>query len=268
MFGKKNDRTVIEGTVAPETPVERTTPIATDATRPLSLSDFDENAGATSTAPVDATQPLPAAERGPERVSSPDASTRSMPPVEDGAPASSSAWQPGASGASATGAAKSLFGDGARGGNAPADARDRAWRQQQTAAAGYANEAARNGYPGWDGYQAPPQTPGAGAAAQTPGGPTGPTVAQQPTPQGQPETRYRQGASWGTIMLGVVLLVVGAYGILLILVPGVFVSAQLWSVILAAILAIAGVALVLGAIGSAMGWKRGGRGGGPSADAS
>lgn len=125
----------------------------------------------------------------------------------------------------------------------PADPRSQAWQQQGDAARGYAGEAARNGYPGWNGYQ-PPASP-SGTASDT-------APAQPADPRPDPGPSYKGGVSIGTIVLGVVLLVVGVYGVALFLFPGLFITARLWSVILAALLALAGVALVIGAVATAL----------------
>lgn len=142
------------------------------------------------------------------------------------------------------------------------DPRSQAWRQQGDAARGYADEATRNGYPGWNGYQpstgagAPPQTPAQGMGAATGFAQSGPT---QPgngngngSGNGTPGTVYKQGISVGTVVLGVALVVVGAYGVALLVFPSLFITARLWSVLLAALLAIAGVALVVGAVANAL----------------
>jgi VIT1/CCC1 family predicted Fe2+/Mn2+ transporter len=126
--------------------------------------------------------------------------------------------------------------------------RKAAWKQQQRASKEYAREAWRNGYPG-AGYQGAGNPGQSGAAAQA-----GAAVPPNWSPQWSPnwyaaaQPPYRKGPNVAAIVWGGITLIAGVVALLWFLLPDLFVSANIWAIILSIGFAAIGLSLVIGAI--------------------
>lgn len=98
--------------------------------------------------------------------------------------------------------------------------RKAAWKQQQRASKEYAKEARRNGYPG--------QQPAGGWQNLHP--------------------VYRKGPNVAAIVWGGITLIAGAVAGIWMLMPYLFVSSNVWAIVLAIGFAAIGLSLVIGAI--------------------
>lgn len=116
--------------------------------------------------------------------------------------------------------------------------RKAAWKQQQRASKEYAREAWRNGYPG-AGNQ------GAGNPSQT-GTAVPPNWSPQWYAAAQPV--YRTGPNVAAIVWGGITLIAGVVALMWFLLPNLFVSANIWAIILSIGFAAIGLSLVIGAI--------------------
>jgi hypothetical protein len=105
--------------------------------------------------------------------------------------------------------------------------RHAAWKQQQRASRMYAREARQNGYPG-------NEYPGASYAAPSAGTP--------------PQPMYKRGPNVGAIVWGCITLIVGVVVMLWLLLPTIFLAANIWAIILSIGFAAIGLSLVIGAI--------------------
>lgn len=108
-----------------------------------------------------------------------------------------------------------------------------AWKQQQRASKAYAREASHNGYPG---SAAPQEAWGGQYASQY----TNQYVSARPI--------YRKGPNVAAIVWGGILLLAGAIALVWFLVPSLFVSANIWAILLSIGFAVIGLSLVIGAI--------------------
>ncbi|MCI1901482.1 MAG: hypothetical protein LKI93_01945 [Bifidobacteriaceae bacterium] len=102
---------------------------------------------------------------------------------------------------------------------AEARRRKAAWKQQQRASREYTREAYRDGYPG-------PDYSRAGQAAPT----------------------FRSGPNVAAIVWGCITLLIGGVALLWFLMPNLFVSTNIWAIILSIAFAAIGLSLVIGAI--------------------
>jgi len=106
-------------------------------------------------------------------------------------------------------------------GGDPSDTpREQAWQQQQQASQTYFDETQTFGYPN----------------------------SAAPTATSGYKTAYKKGPNMGAIIWGVVALVVAASLIAWFLLPGLFVTTNMWAVLLSAAFAAIGLSLVVGAV--------------------
>lgn len=104
-----------------------------------------------------------------------------------------------------------------------------AWKQQVRASKEYAREASQNGYPG----------------AQEANGNQPNAQWQQFVPGPQP---YRKGPNVAAIVWGGIVLLFGLATCVWLLMPGLFLGADVWAIILSIGFGVIGLALVIGAI--------------------